>query len=82
MAIGASNAFCVSLSQLGFEDPYVQDASTAAISLEADYIIVGGGTAGCPLAATLSERFSVILLERGGVPYDQVNQLIFQFLFL
>ncbi|KAF4388883.1 hypothetical protein CsatB_019017 [Cannabis sativa] len=34
-----------------------------------DYIIVGGGTTGCPLAATLSERFSVLLVERGGSPY-------------
>lgn len=32
-----------------------------------DYIIVGGGTAGCPLAATLSQNFSVLLLERGGL---------------
>ncbi|PON58331.1 Long-chain-alcohol oxidase [Parasponia andersonii] len=39
-----------------------------------DYIIVGGGTAGCPLAATLSERFSVLLVERGGSPYG--NPLI------
>ncbi|KAL7592130.1 hypothetical protein Lser_V15G33380 [Lactuca serriola] len=34
---------------------------------EYDYIIVVGGTAGCPLAATLSEKYSVLLLERGGV---------------
>lgn len=34
-----------------------------------DYIVVGGGTAGCSLAATLSERFSVLLVERGGSPY-------------
>lgn len=34
-----------------------------------DYIIVGGGTAGCPLAATLSQKYSVLLLERGGSPY-------------
>ncbi|KAI4328452.1 hypothetical protein L6164_020806 [Bauhinia variegata] len=34
-----------------------------------DYIIVGGGTCGCPLAATLSEKFSVLLVERGGSPY-------------
>ncbi|XP_030483090.2 (R)-mandelonitrile lyase-like [Cannabis sativa] len=39
-----------------------------------DYIIVGGGTTGCPLAATLSERFSVLLVERGGSPYG--NPLI------
>lgn len=34
-----------------------------------DYIIVGGGTAGCPLAATLSEKFSVLLVERGSSPF-------------
>ncbi|KAF8400998.1 hypothetical protein HHK36_014301 [Tetracentron sinense] len=38
-----------------------------------DYIIVGGGTAGCPLAATLSQNFSVLVLERGGVPYTNLN---------
>ncbi|KAJ7943465.1 Protein HOTHEAD [Quillaja saponaria] len=34
-----------------------------------DYIVVGGGTAGCPLAAILSKRFSVLLVERGSSPY-------------
>ncbi|KMT08694.1 hypothetical protein BVRB_6g139670 [Beta vulgaris subsp. vulgaris] len=34
-----------------------------------DYIIIGGGTAGCSLAATLSEGAHVLLLERGGAPY-------------
>ncbi|GFQ07298.1 (r)-mandelonitrile lyase-like [Phtheirospermum japonicum] len=38
-----------------------------------DYIIVGGGTAGCPLAATLSERFRVLVLERGGIPFGNPN---------
>lgn len=38
-----------------------------------DYIIVGGGTVGCPLAATLSQNFSVLLLERGGVPFGNSN---------
>ncbi|KAK1362826.1 (R)-mandelonitrile lyase [Heracleum sosnowskyi] len=38
-----------------------------------DYIIVGGGTVGCPLAATLSQNFSVLLLERGGVPFANPN---------
>eukprot|EP00252_Welwitschia_mirabilis_P009186 TRINITY_DN2153_c0_g1_i3.p1 TRINITY_DN2153_c0_g1~~TRINITY_DN2153_c0_g1_i3.p1 ORF type:complete len:570 (-),score=107.17 TRINITY_DN2153_c0_g1_i3:87-1796(-) len=38
-----------------------------------DYIVVGGGTSGCPLAATLSRNFSVLLLERGGSPYGNIN---------
>lgn len=38
-----------------------------------DYIIVGGGTAGCPLAATLSQNYSVLLLERGSHPYGNPN---------
>ncbi|XP_047176648.1 protein HOTHEAD-like [Vigna umbellata] len=38
-----------------------------------DYIIVGGGTAGCPLAATLSKKFKVLVLERGGVPFNNPN---------
>lgn len=38
-----------------------------------DYIVVGGGTAGCPLAATLSQNYKVLLLERGGVPFSNVN---------
>lgn len=41
-----------------------------------DYIVVGGGTAGCPLAATLSEKFSVLLVERGGSPYE--NPLVME----
>ncbi|PQQ13758.1 (R)-mandelonitrile lyase-like [Prunus yedoensis var. nudiflora] len=38
-----------------------------------DYIIVGGGTAGCPLAATLSSRFRVLVIERGGIAYGNRN---------
>ncbi|XP_018839283.1 (R)-mandelonitrile lyase-like isoform X1 [Juglans regia] len=38
-----------------------------------DYIIVGGGTAGCPLAATLSHKYKVLVLERGGVAYGEPN---------
>ncbi|CAA7407369.1 unnamed protein product [Spirodela intermedia] len=40
---------------------------------EYDYIVVGGGTAGCPLAATLSQEYRVLLLERGGVPQEFPN---------
>ncbi|KAL3735972.1 hypothetical protein ACJRO7_024998 [Eucalyptus globulus] len=62
--------------------PFIRRASTFSSSLSSssngvnnayDYIIVGGGTAGCPLAATLSQNFSVLLLERGGVPFANAN---------
>ncbi|CAM6039641.1 unnamed protein product [Sphagnum compactum] len=58
---------------------FLYNATSAPLMTEYDYIIVGGGTAGCPLAATLSQHYSVLLLERGGSPYgdpmitDQVN---------
>lgn len=52
----------------------VSNASDLPLEEEYDYIIVGGGTAGCPLAATLSQKYSVLVLERGAVPaaYPQV----------
>ncbi|XP_062078571.1 (R)-mandelonitrile lyase 1-like [Humulus lupulus] len=40
-----------------------------------DYIIIGGGTAGCPLAATLSQNYSVLVLERGSDPTSHPNVL-------
>lgn len=57
----------------GEEDPSYMSVCVEATSMPAlelllyDYIIVGGGTAGCPLAATLSQNFSVLILERGGL---------------
>ncbi|KAM7255543.1 hypothetical protein ACFE04_008441 [Oxalis oulophora] len=69
-----------------FRFPFIKLASTFSSSSSSsssisskdkdnsyDYIIVGGGTAGCPLAATLSQNFSVLLLERGGVPFANSN---------
>ncbi|KAK1360272.1 (R)-mandelonitrile lyase-like [Heracleum sosnowskyi] len=58
------------------EYPFIKNASSfssVAKIKEYDYIIVGGGTAGCPLAATLSRNFKVLVLERGGVPYGNKN---------
>ena len=52
---------------------FVHNATSAPPISYYDYIIVGGGTAGCPLAATLSQNYSVLLLERGGSPYGNVN---------
>ncbi|XP_021299643.1 protein HOTHEAD-like [Herrania umbratica] len=51
------------------ELPYVTSDVKEVGGKSFDYIVVGGGTAGCPLAATLSEKFSVLLVERGGSPY-------------
>ncbi|KAH7545226.1 hypothetical protein FEM48_Zijuj01G0071200 [Ziziphus jujuba var. spinosa] len=52
----------------------VYNAIDLPLKEEYDYIIVGGGTAGCSLAATLSAKYSVLVLERGNVPtaYPQV----------
>ncbi|XP_042515653.1 protein HOTHEAD-like isoform X2 [Macadamia integrifolia] len=68
----------------GYGYPFIKPASsfssTGSSSTEFsrqikayDYIIVGGGTAGCPLAATLSRNFKVLVLERGGVPFSNPN---------
>ncbi|KAL4194598.1 hypothetical protein AMTRI_Chr05g60150 [Amborella trichopoda] len=59
---------------------FVKESSTIARHPNAryDYIIVGGGTAGCPLAATLSQNYSVLLLERGGSPYGNMNISLLQ----
>lgn len=78
------NSLC---SSQGREDsweyvyPFIKPASTFSSSSTSssggerayDYIIVGGGTTGCPLAATLSQNFSVLLLERGGAPFSNLN---------
>lgn len=52
---------------------FMYDATSASTLSYYDYIIVGGGTAGCPLAATLSQNATVLLLERGGSPYGNPN---------
>ncbi|KAK3143935.1 hypothetical protein QOZ80_4AG0306810 [Eleusine coracana subsp. coracana] len=74
-AIVATSLFALLVCNLpqaarGMNYTFMKDARHAPAVSYYDYIIVGGGTAGCPLAATLSERFRVLLLERGGSPYD------------
>ncbi|KAK8569495.1 hypothetical protein V6N13_046546 [Hibiscus sabdariffa] len=61
---------------------FVKEAISAPQVSYHAYILVGGGTAGCPLAATLSENANVLVLERGGSPYlkpgttDKVNFIL------
>ncbi|KAM3409230.1 hypothetical protein ACQJBY_001907 [Aegilops geniculata] len=52
---------------------FVQHAQDAPLVSHYNYIVVGGGTSGCPLAATLSEHSRVLLLERGGLPYRNMS---------
>lgn len=57
------------LFTVGNRLPYMTSDVEEVSGKSFDYIVVGGGTAGCALAATLSEKFSVLLVERGGSPY-------------
>lgn len=62
-----------SLSEKAPYNTFARDATAAPSEAYYDYIIVGGGTSGCGLAATLSEGSKVLLLERGGLPYGNPN---------
>ncbi|KAK8507902.1 hypothetical protein V6N11_045890 [Hibiscus sabdariffa] len=55
---------------------FIQEATSAPQVSFYDYIIIGGGAAGCPLAATLSTRdANVLVLERGGSPYLNTTKI-------
>ncbi|KAL8538196.1 hypothetical protein ACS0TY_000238 [Phlomoides rotata] len=62
-----------SFSEKASYPSFARDATSAAETEYYDYIIVGGGTAGCAVAATLSSTTKVLLLERGGLPYNNPN---------
>ncbi|KAK4260522.1 hypothetical protein QN277_003621 [Acacia crassicarpa] len=64
---------CASLPKGRNDYSFMKNATSAPKVSYYDYIVIGGGTAGCPLAATLSQNYSVLLLERGGSPYGNPN---------
>ncbi|CAI8589242.1 unnamed protein product [Vicia faba] len=72
-AILFSPKYCTSQKDDGRKYPFMQNAASAPSVSYYDYIIIGGGTAGCPLAATLSQSHTVLVLERGGSPYGNPN---------
>ncbi|KAL8465464.1 hypothetical protein ACS0TY_034824 [Phlomoides rotata] len=64
------------VSSVAEKAPYASFAKDATLAGRAeyyDYIIIGGGTAGCAMAATLSASTKVVVLERGGLPYGNPN---------
>ncbi|KAL8538190.1 hypothetical protein ACS0TY_000232 [Phlomoides rotata] len=68
--------FFFDVSSFAKKAPYTcftKNATSATKTEYFDYIIIGGGTAGCALAATLSASAKVLLLERGGLPYNNPN---------
>ncbi|GKF50730.1 (R)-mandelonitrile lyase-like protein, partial [Tanacetum coccineum] len=52
---------------------FTYEVTDFTLAQEYDYIIVGGGTASFPLAATLFENYYVLLLECGGVASFDAN---------
>ncbi|ONI25202.1 hypothetical protein PRUPE_2G288400 [Prunus persica] len=63
----------ISYSDKAPDYTFVKEATSAPAVVYYDYIIIGGGTAGCPLAATLSHGATILVLERGGSPYGNPN---------
>uniref|UniRef100_A0A2N9FJG4 Glucose-methanol-choline oxidoreductase N-terminal domain-containing protein n=1 Tax=Fagus sylvatica TaxID=28930 RepID=A0A2N9FJG4_FAGSY len=62
------HSFCYSEKAPNYS--FLLKATSAPANAHYDYIIIGGGTASCALAATLSQGANVLVLERGGSPYD------------
>ncbi|KAF5197911.1 Hothead-like [Thalictrum thalictroides] len=54
----------------GFSLPYMTSNVEEVSGKSFDYIVVGGGASGCPLVATLSQKYSLLLIERGGSPFN------------
>jgi choline dehydrogenase len=66
-AAGLAGALAPGLVEQAFVAGEAQAANRAALRASYDYIVVGGGTTGCVLAAELSKSGAqVLLIESGG----------------
>jgi choline dehydrogenase len=68
VAIGIESAFAMALLDQVMASPVVQSEGEHSIAASYDYIVIGAGSAGCTIAARLSEDAScrVLLIEAGG----------------